>query len=164
MFSALLSFNNFLTSKTSSGVFTNDCAIKSIPLFIPNTISSISCSDIAGRSTIDPGILTFFLVPTSPPIDTIHSISVSPTFSTLNSTVPSAIYINDPFSTIFAMFLYDICIIFSSHNSISFVVIITFSLSFNITGSLYFPILISGPFVSSIIPIGTSNFLFISCM
>ena len=89
--------------------------MKSNPCSIPNIISSLSFCVIPGSLILTLGTLTPFLEPSSPPLITLHTISVpSTTSSTLNSISPSSIRIVLPFEISFGRPSYVMCPILSS--------------------------------------------------
>ena len=150
------SHKSCLISCIQAAFLTNEAAIKSNPCSTPNIISSLSLSVIPGSLILTLGTLTPFLEPSSPPLITVHIISVpSTTSSTLSSIRPSSIRIVLPFSTSAGSPAYVIMSIFSSPTT-SLVVRVNFCPSLRVTflSSLSTPVLISGPFVSRSVAIG----------
>lgn len=91
--SELQSLSIFLISRIASAFLTKEAAIKSTPSLIPNIMSSLSFSVIAGNFNFAFGIFTPFLSPSSPPAMTSQITSVSVIFFTFNSISPSSIKI-----------------------------------------------------------------------
>ena len=153
------SFSHALISRIHSAFLTNEAAIKSISCSTPNRISSLSFSVIAGRRMATPGTFTPFFSPSSPPLSTIHLISLSVLPVTFSSISPSSIKIMLPTTTssISPAYVIDTPVsspIFSSMLSVN--ALPSFSITF--LPSFSCPVLISGPLVSSRIAIG-----FFSC-
>ena len=69
----LFLFISFCNSVISSALLTNESAIKSTPLLIPNFISSMSLVVIEGKLILTPGKLTCLFEPILPPSITLHS-------------------------------------------------------------------------------------------
>ena len=88
-----------LISSIHAAFLTNEAAIKSNPCSTPKMISSLSFSVMPGSLMLTLGTLTPFLEPSSPPLITVHSISVPSTLSTLSSIRPSSIRIILPVVT-----------------------------------------------------------------
>ena len=88
-----------LISLIQSAVRTKDAAMKSKPCLIPKRISSLSLSVRAGSLIFTLGTLTPFFSPSSPPLMTSQTMSVSFTWRTSSSISPSSMRIRLPAAT-----------------------------------------------------------------
>ena len=133
-----------------------------MPFSIPNLISSTSFGVIDGRFVTLPGRFTPLLLEITPLFCTLQTISVPSLISITSSWIkPSSTEIIEPFSTSCGKPSYETDTI-SLFPTIFLVVSVKISSGFKkYSFSSNFPILISGPFVSSISPKGTFNFLLI---
>ena len=156
MSGALFSSSTFLISSTSEAFLTNDAAIKSIPCSIPNLISSISFSVIAGRLIETPGRFTPFLDDTFPEFATTVCMSLPLISSIFRPTRPSSIRIVSPTLTSSIIPLYDTLHLWLLPIQSS-ILTTNFAPSSRTTGSSNSPVLISGPLVSRRIATGWSN-------
>ena len=135
-------------SRISWAVRVKEAAIKSNPCSTPKAISSRSLSLIKGRERWAPGTLIPLWEETTPPLTTVHTMSVSVQDSTRSSIKPSSIRILDPCETSCGRRGNVMLTMFSSPTT-SRVVRVNVCPSSNVTLDLEkFPVRISGPLVS----------------
>ena len=150
IFSPPFCVKNSLTSRTFCAQLTNDSAKSSALFFIANFKSSSSAGEMYGVLGTTFGTFSPLLFDKTPPNSTLHAMSVFVICPTTSTMRPLLAKILSPILTSLTRFLYFSETMFSLPTT-SFVVNVNTSPALSsICPSLNVPILISGPFVSTI--------------